>query len=235
MSAMAKARDLKFCTRVGHAKSCDEWVFPKWAWWGSCEQFLHCGLRKFYHSKSSVDRWYIQLDRRRFVYDTYKTVKATRTRHAWVHMFNTHRPTLTVQLHNFALFRTCHTVLLRGSWQDFNWHDALRGPSAIAELLVLLGLHIVLFSYTPILVPAVLRVVRVIAGLLESNGSLPLHLWLTSLAGWLPRTSIRTQTLRCVIEYGLPFLHLRFDRLWLNEYVMLCCVANLVLPQQPGA
>jgi len=26
---------------------------------------------------------------------------------------------------------------LRGNWQDFNWHDASRGPSAIAELLVL--------------------------------------------------------------------------------------------------
>jgi len=28
------------------------------------------------------------------------------------------------------------SALLRGSWQDFNWHDASRGPSAIAELLV---------------------------------------------------------------------------------------------------
>ena len=27
--------------------------------------------------------------------------------------------------------------MLRGNWQDFNWHDASRGPSAIAELLVL--------------------------------------------------------------------------------------------------
>ena len=25
---------------------------------------------------------------------------------------------------------------MRGNWQDFNWHDASRGPSAIAELLV---------------------------------------------------------------------------------------------------
>jgi len=50
-----------------------------------------------------------RLDRRRFVYDTYKIMKATRTRHGWVHMFITHRPTLTLQLHNFNLFRTCHT------------------------------------------------------------------------------------------------------------------------------
>ena len=32
-----------------------------------------------------------------------------RTRHGWVHMFITHRPTLTLQLHNFDLFRTCRT------------------------------------------------------------------------------------------------------------------------------
>jgi len=84
-------------------------VLPKWAWSGSCEQFLHCGLRKFRYSMSSVYRWYTQLDRRRFVYDTYKTIKATRTRHGWVHMFITHRPTLILQLHNFDLFRTCRT------------------------------------------------------------------------------------------------------------------------------
>jgi len=60
ISATANARDFEFCTWVGHAKyqSCDEWVFPKWAWSGSREQFLHCGLRKFRHSKSSVYRWY---------------------------------------------------------------------------------------------------------------------------------------------------------------------------------
>ena len=28
------------------------------------------------------------------------------------------------------------SALLRGNWQDFNWHDASRGPSAMAELLV---------------------------------------------------------------------------------------------------
>ena len=61
----------------------------------------------------------------------------TRMRHGWVHMFTTHRPTLTLQLHNFDLSRTCRTALLRGNWQDFNWHDASRGPSAIAELLVM--------------------------------------------------------------------------------------------------
>jgi len=47
-------------------------------------------------------------------------------------------------------------------------------------------------------------------GLAESNGSLPPGLWLTSPAGWLPRTGISSGTLRSVIEYGLPlpFLHM---------------------------
>jgi len=71
--------------------------------------FCIVDFKKFRHSKSSVYRWYTQLDRGRFVYDNYKKMKATRTRHGWVHMFITHRPTLTLQLHNFDLFRTCHT------------------------------------------------------------------------------------------------------------------------------
>jgi len=45
---------------------------------------------------------------------------------------------------------------------------------------------------------------RVTVGLAESNGSLPLGLWLTSPAGWLPRTGISSGTQRSVIEYGLP-------------------------------
>jgi len=91
------------------SQSCDEWVFPKWAWSGSREQFLQCGLRKFRHSKSSVYRWYPQHVRGRFVYDTYRAIEATRSRHGWVHMFITHRPTVTLQLRNFYLFRTCRT------------------------------------------------------------------------------------------------------------------------------
>jgi len=80
-----------------------------YGWSRSREQFLHCGLRKFHHSKSSVYRWYQQLVRGRFVYDTYKTMEATRSRHGWVHMFITHWPTVTLQLHNFDLVRTCRT------------------------------------------------------------------------------------------------------------------------------
>ena len=53
---------------------------------------------------------------------------------------------------------------------------------------------------------ALLRIAGVTAGLAESNGSLPSGLWLTSPAGWLPRTDISSGTLRSVIEHGLPFL-----------------------------
>ena len=54
------------------------------------------------------------------------------------------------------------------------------------------------------LVAALLRVARVTASLTESNGSLPSGLWLTSPAGWLPRTGISSRALRSVIKYGLP-------------------------------
>ena len=60
-------------------------------------------------SRRYTGNMYTQLDCRRFVYDTYKTMKATRTRHGRVQMFITHRPALTLQLHNFDLFRTCRT------------------------------------------------------------------------------------------------------------------------------
>ena len=76
---------------------------------GHMSNFYIVDLRKFRHSKSSVYRWYTQLDRCRFVYDTYKTMKATWMRHGWVHMFITHQPILTLQLHNLDLFRTCRT------------------------------------------------------------------------------------------------------------------------------
>jgi len=53
------------------------------------------------------------------------------------------------------------------------------------------------------LITALLRVAGVIAGRAENNNSLPPGLWLTSPAGWLPRTGISSGTLRSVIEYGL--------------------------------
>ena len=56
------------------------------------------------------------------------------------------------------------------------------------------------------LAAALLRVAGVTAGLAESNGSLLPGLWLTSPAGWLPRTGISSGTLRSAVEYGLAFL-----------------------------
>jgi len=61
------------------------------------------------------------------------------------------------------------------------------------------------------LVAALLRVARVTAGLVESNGSLPPGLWLTSPAGWLPRTGISSGTLHSVVKYGLPLPFLCFN------------------------
>jgi len=57
------------------------------------------------------------------------------------------------------------------------------------------------------LVAALLRVAKVTAGLAEINSSLLPGLWLTSPAGWLPRTGT-SGTLCSAIEYGLslPFL-----------------------------
>ena len=69
------------------------------------------------------------------------------------------------------------------------------------------------------MVAALLRIARVTAGLAERLLSvrpavtLTPGLWLTSPAGWLPRTVISSGNLRSVIEYGLPlpFLLLTLD------------------------
>ena len=113
---------------------------PEGAWSWSREQFLHRGLRKFRHSKSSVYRWYPQLVCSRFVYDTYRTMEATRSRHGWVHMFITHCPTVTLQLYNFDLFRICRTSsFCTVAWQLARFQltrRIARSLGDIAELLV---------------------------------------------------------------------------------------------------
>jgi len=78
-----------------------------WASSGSREQFLYCGLRKFRHSKSSVYRWYTQLDRRRFVYDTWDS--GSRLGHVMVEctLSITDCLRLNLQLHTIDLVRTC--------------------------------------------------------------------------------------------------------------------------------
>ena len=77
-----------------------------------------------------------------------------------------------------------------------------------ATVLGKLFTPIVIIHQAAKLVAALLRVARVTAGLAESNGSLPPGLWLTSPAGWLPRTGISSGTLRSAVDYGLTFLFL---------------------------
>ena len=82
-------------------------MLPKWAWSGSREQFLHCGLRKFRHSKSSVYRWYTQLDHRRFAYDTWDNGSRLGRVMVECTLFMTHCLRLNLQLHTISLVRTC--------------------------------------------------------------------------------------------------------------------------------
>jgi len=61
--------------------------------------------------------------RSQFLYDTYKTMEVTRSCHHWVHMFSTHRPTVTLQLHNFDFHRTCRTSsFCTVAWQLARFH-----------------------------------------------------------------------------------------------------------------
>ena len=52
-----------------------------------------------HNSTSSVCLWHLG----------YKKMEAIRSLRGWVHMFITHWPTVALELHNFDLFRTCHT------------------------------------------------------------------------------------------------------------------------------
>ena len=85
------------------------------------------------------------------------------------------------------------------------------------------------------LVAALLRVVGVTAGLAESNGSLQPGLWLTSPAGWLPRTRISSGTPRLVIEYGLPFTFYHHSHQWCSqrgpEFPLKCHIITQLCPQ----
>ena len=112
ISATANARDFKFCTWVGHAKSKsrDQWVFPiSSRGQGYLSNFYIVDLENFATASRRYTGDIHKLVSGRFVYYTYRTMKATRSRHGWVHMFITHCPTVTLQLHNFDLFRTCRT------------------------------------------------------------------------------------------------------------------------------
>jgi len=95
-----------------------------------------CHLSNFYIvDLENFATWYPQLVCGRFVYDTYRTVEVTRSRHGWVHMFIIHCPIVTLQLRNFYFFRTCRT----SSFGTVAWQLArfpLTPSSAIAEHLV---------------------------------------------------------------------------------------------------
>ena len=92
------------------SSSCDEWLLPKWPWSGSREQFLHCGLRKFRHSKLSVYRWYTQFDRGQFVYDTWDNGSRLGRVVVECTLFMTHFLRLNLQLHATSLVRTCRII-----------------------------------------------------------------------------------------------------------------------------
>jgi len=104
-------------------------------------------------------------------------------------------------------FFACLLGGLVGEWLAC-WTQAQKGPGWNRSRDAVLGklfTPIVTVHHTAKLVAALLKVAGVTASLAESNGSLPPGLWLTSPAGWLPRTRIFSGTLRSVIEYGLPF------------------------------
>jgi len=85
-----------------------EWVLPKWAWSGSREQFLHCGLRKFRHSKSSV---YSDIHKSSVVSLFMTHLRQwKRLGHVMVEctLSITHCLWLNLQLHTIDLVRTCH-------------------------------------------------------------------------------------------------------------------------------
>jgi len=139
--APANARDFKFCTRVGHVKSqsCDEWVFPKWVWSRSREQFQHCGLKNFatasrrytrdMHNSSEVGLFMTPIGQRKRLDRV--MVECTCLLHIAPLL-----PSNFITSVCLGLVVQVVSALLRGNWQNFNWHDASRGPSATAELLV---------------------------------------------------------------------------------------------------
>jgi len=72
---------------------------------GHVSNFYIVDLENF----ATASRRYTQLVHGRFVNDTYRTMKATRSRRGSVHMFITHCLQLNLQHYNFDLFRTCRT------------------------------------------------------------------------------------------------------------------------------
>jgi len=149
-----------------------------WAWSGSREQFLHCGLRKFCHSKSSVYRWYTQFGRRRFVYDTWDNGSRLGRVVVEFTLFMTHCLRLNLQLHTISLARTCRissfcTVALQlarlllttriarslgDSWASCLLKDSLHGfPDCSLSLLSISVFYFLVFPFLHCLVVGSVR------------------------------------------------------------------------------
>ena len=122
-----------------------------------------------------------------------------------------------------------HTHIRGGSVAEWLacWTHAQKGPGSNYSLRQTVHTHCASVHQPANLVAALLSFARVTAGLAESNGSLLPGLWLTSPAGWLPRTGINSGTLRLSIEYWLPLPFLYTSReirkirqiCWPNENV----------------
>jgi len=121
------------------------------------------------------------------------------------------------------------TIFSDCSWAG--WRAGLRHRSARVQIAALtlsgnslrqtVHTHRAFVHQAAKLVAALLGVAWVTAGLMESNGSLPLGLWLMSPAGWLPRTGISSRTLRSAIEYGLPLPF--FRRVYDSRHLQADC------------
>jgi len=141
ISATANARDFKFCTRVGHAKSC--LVMSECSLSGrgqghvsnfcivDLENFATASLRYTGDIPNSsvvglfmtpIGQWK-RLDR--------IMVGCTCLLHIAPLLLSNFTTSVCSGLVVQVVF-----AQLRGNWKDFNWHDASHGPLAIAELLV---------------------------------------------------------------------------------------------------
>jgi len=74
---------------------------------GHVSNFYIVDLEKISPQKSSVDRWYTQLVRGRFVYDTWDNDSDSVASRLRAHTFMTHCLRLNLQLHTIGLVRTC--------------------------------------------------------------------------------------------------------------------------------
>jgi len=114
-------------------------MFPKWAWSGSREQFLHCDLENF----AAASRRYTCDIQNSSVVGLFMTpIRQWKWLDRVVFECTCLLHIDPLQPSNFitsiwsGLVVQVVAALSRGNWQDFNWHDASRGLSAIAELLV---------------------------------------------------------------------------------------------------